>query len=526
MMDWRVNLIVAPILLPLAGAAFILLFGESRRALRRATGIVTVTGLAALSLLLLEMAAGQEGPLTYRIGDWPVPFAITLVLDRLSAMMLVLTGILGGASILYASSRWDRAGPRFHALVLLQLMGLNGAFLTGDLFNLFVFFEVLLAASYGLLLHGTGRERVSAALHYIVINVVASLLFLIGASLIYGVTGTLNIADLAVRMSDVRQDDVVLLKSGLAVLGIAFFIKAAIWPLGFWLPTTYSAATPPAAALFAILSKVGIYAVLRVILLPAGVDAAALPHVWLESAGMVTIAFGTIGLLASRTLPRLAGHSLIISTGILLATIGVGGEVLAGALYYLVSSTLALSAFYLLIELVGRSEMEPAAGEVPDPVFDDEYQGLLEQKSEAPVGVVIPATLAILGGGFLFCAVLIAGLPPLSGFVGKVLIIDALLDQRHAGSGTWSLILLIILSGLATVIATSRAGVDFIWTPEAPRHHLRLFEAIAIGTLLLLCFGLTIFAGPMTDYLRHTVASSGVLAASSHQVPSALGIFP
>ena len=347
------QLIILPILLPLVGAAAMLLLNERRTMAKRIIALSTVTALLATSITLLAgvAAAGFSGaPATraYLVGNWAAPYGIVLVLDWLSAMMLVLTATLGLTSLIHALARWDRAGPRFHALFLLQLMGLNGAFLTGDLFNLFVFFEVLLAASFGLLLHGSSKARVKAALHYVTLNVATSLLFLIGASLIYGVTGTLNMADLVVRIPAVANSDVALVQSGMAILGIAFLVKAGMWPLGFWLPRTYAAAAPPVAALFTILSKVGIYAVLRVYLLLFGGDLGWTGNYgeeWLLFGGMATMAFGTIGVLAARTLSRVAGYSLIISAGTLIAAIGAGaGDVLAGALFYLVSSTLAISA--------------------------------------------------------------------------------------------------------------------------------------------------------------------------------------
>jgi multicomponent K+:H+ antiporter subunit D len=503
---WTDHLIILPIVLPLAASAVMLLFHERRRALKRGIGIATVLALLTLSLTLLHSAATTDGSRVYRLGAWPEPFAITLVLDHLSAMMLVLTSILGVATLLYATARWDRAGPRFHALFLLQLMGLNGAFLTGDLFNLFVFFEVLLAASYGLLLHGAGRTRMSAGVHYIAINIATSLLFLIGASLIYGVTGTLDIHDLTTRIPAVAADDLMLLQSGIGILGIAFFIKAGMWPLGLWLPGTYAAATPPVAALFAILSKVGIYAILRVLLLmPVDGPGASLDlgDEWLRIGGMATIAFGTIGLLSSRSLSRLAGFSLLISAGTLLATIDAGPAILAGALFYLVSSTLGVSAFYLLIEVIGRSGVDAEVLTPADPVFDDEYAGLLEDKEPDEVGVVIPGTLAILGGGFLVCVLLLAGLPPLSGFIAKFAMIRGLLDVEP-GVTTWILIGLIIVSGLATIVAMSRAGIDLIWTPDQPPGDLRLLEAAPIALLLVLCLGLMILAGPIMRYMDDT----------------------
>ena len=260
------HLIVAPVLLPLATAALMLLLGEGRRSIKAVFNLLsTATGLG-LALYLLWQLQTQETPAAFGIylpGNWSVPFGIVLVLDQLSALMLVLTACIGLASLLYALARWHQAGVYFHVLFQLQLMGLYGAFLTADLFNLFVFFEVLLAASYGLLLHGGGAQRVRAGLHYIAVNLVASLLFLIGVAVLYGVTGTLNMADMAVKLTLVPAGDRGLLHAGAAILAIAFLAKAALWPLNFWLPAAYGAASAPVSALFAILTKVGVYAVLR-----------------------------------------------------------------------------------------------------------------------------------------------------------------------------------------------------------------------------------------------------------------------
>lgn len=514
---WIDHLIVAPILLPLLAGAAILLLKEKRQLVRRAVALGTAAVLLVIAVLLIARVAaagysGQAATTAYMLGNWPAPFGIVLVLDWLSALMLLLTSILGLTSLIYATARWDRAGPRFHALFLFQLMGLNGAFLTGDLFNLFVFFEVLLAASFALLLHGTGKARVKAALHYVSLNVATSLLFLIGAAIIYGVTGTLNMADLAVRIPAIAGSDLAILQSGMAILGVAFLVKAGMWPLGFWLPRTYAAAAPPVAALFSILSKVGVYAVLRVYLLLLGGDVgwtANFGEEWLLFGGMATIAFGTVGVLAARTMSRIAGYSLVISAGTLLAAIGAGeGAVLAGALFYLTSSTLAVSAFYLLVELVERREAGSATAGAP--VFDDEYSGLPDQV-ETEVRVVIPATMAILGSGFAFCTLLIAGLPPLSGFIAKFVIIDGLLGLGDAiAPATWALIALIIGSGLATLVSTTRAGIDLIWAPsDKPQPVLRVAEAVPVALLLLICMGLMVLAAPTMRYMERTGQSLG-----------------
>lgn len=517
MIAWTDHLIVAPIALPLASGAVMLMLGERRHVAKSAISILTTLLLLAVSLALVHSTSGTglssdtaPNARAYLIGDWPAPFGIVLVLDRLSALMLVLTAILGCTTLVYGFARWNRAGPRFHTLFLFQLMGLNGAFLTGDLFNLFVFFEVVLSASYGLLLHGSGTDRVRIGLHYVAINVATSLLFLIGVSLIYGVTGTLNMADLTAHIAAVPPGDLALLQSGAAILGLAFLVKAGMWPLGFWLPTAYSAATPPVAALFVILSKVGIYALLRTSLLFFGDEAGAAFHfaddvlLW---GGMATIAFGTIGVLSSQTLSRLAGFCIVISSGTLLATVGTGNvTVLSGALFYLASSTLGISAFYLLIELVERGETERGSAPLTEPVFDDEYTGALEPDEGSEVGVVIPATIALLGGGFIFCSILLAGLPPLSGFIAKFAILDGLIGlQRITAPSTWVLIALIILSGVATLVAMTRAGIDLLWTPgEGAQTDLRLIEAAPVGILLALCLGLMIFAGPVVAYMEET----------------------
>ncbi len=515
MNGWISHLIVAPILLPLLSAAAMLLLDERQRRVKNTIALVTVLALLAIAVTLLLQTislgfSGASGTRVYLVGDWAAPFGIALVADWLSTLMLLLTSILGLASLLYSFARWDRAGPRFQALFLLQLMGLNGAFLTGDLFNLFVFFEILLAASYGLLLHGSGTKRVKAGLHYVAINVATSLVFLIGVGLIYGVAGTLSMADLATIIPGTSGTELTLLQSGFAVLGIAFLVKAGMWPVGFWLARTYAAAVPPAAALFAILSKVGIYALLRVYLLLFGGEAGwptNFGEEWLLYGGIATIIYGTLGILAARTLSRVAGYCVLISSGTLLGTIGAGeGAVIGGALFYLVSSTLGISAFYLLLELVERKDADASVRAVVEPVFEDEYTGARAVDDEDEVGIVIPASIAILGGGFIFCALLLAGLPPLSGFIAKFALIHGLLNLGESvPAAIWLLVAMLVVSGMATMIATTRAGVDMIWTPsDKPPPPLRIAEAFPVGLLLLVCLGLMVFAGPVMRYMDRT----------------------
>lgn len=534
MSGWMHHLVIAPIILPLFVCAVLLAFDERRRTLKRLVSLATAAALVVISAVLVwEVDAGRGAlpgtPHVYLLGNWAAPFGIVLVADRLSAMMVLLSSVLGFTALFYSIARWDRAGPRFHVLFLLLLAGVNGAFLTGDIFNLFVFFEVLLAASYGLILHGAGEERTRASLHYITINIATSLLFLIGVAMIYAVTGTLNMADLADRMASVPDADLMLLESGAAILGVAFLVKAGIWPLSFWLPRTYAAAAPPIAAIFAIMTKVGIYVILRLssLLFGEGTGAAAgFVDDWLIWAGFATMAFGTLGILATRRLTGVAGHYVMVSSGTLLAAIGLGGEgLMAALLFYLVSSTLAVSALYLIIEPVQRNAGEEDIVEgIAEPVFDDEYTGATEEE-ENEIGVVIPGTIALLGGGFIFCTLLLAGLPPLSGFIAKFAIIDALFGNPAAISPkSWVLITLIILSGLATLIAMTRAGIDLLWTPaEDSVPSLSAVEVAPIALLLSACLALMVLAGPAYLYMEGTAAA---LSNRSAYIEAVLGAPP
>lgn len=525
------HLLILPILLPLAAGAVLLLFDERRHWLKAGINIVSTVLLLVISVALLRLAdapADSGAPLNvYLLGDWAAPFGIVLVLDRLSALMVALSSVLAAAALVFSLARWHKAAPHFHTLFQFLLMGLNGAFLTGDLFNLFVFFEVLLAASYGLMLYGSGSFRVRAGLHYIAINLAASLLFLIGVSLIYGVTGTLNMADLAVRIPAVAAEDRALLEAGAAILGVAFLVKAGMWPLCFWLPTAYMAASAPAAALFAVLSKVGFYVLLRLSLLLFGSEAGRLTGFGggvLVVGGLATIAFGAFGVLASQSLGRLAGYSLLISSGTLLAAVGLGDTaVVSGAMFYLVSSTLTISALFLLIELVERAQ-EPAANllTVTMEAYGDDIEP--EDEEEEEVGVVMPGALAILSVCFGCIALLLAGLPPFSGFIGKFALVNAVLNPEGLGPGAkalgtlaWLFAVFLILSGLAGLIAMMRTGIRTFWAPlEVIVPRVLVVEIAPIILLIGLCVVLTAEAGSV---IRYTDAA----ARSLHERQSYIG---
>lgn len=536
------HLIAAPILLPLLTAAIMLMLGEKHRPLKAKINLFSSLLGLFISVMLLQwtQTTGVPGSIgVYLPGNWQAPFGIVLVVDRLSALMLVLTGVIGVSALLFAMARWDGAGSSFHALFQIQLMGLYGAFLTADLFNLFVFFEVLLAASYGLLLHGSGRARVSSGLHYISINLLASSLFLIGAALIYGVTGTLNMADLAMKIPLVPEADRGLLHAGAGILAVAFLAKAGMWPLNFWLVPAYSSASAPVAAMFAIMTKVGVYTLLRLWTLLFSGQAGASAFFggdWLIYGGMATMACAGLAIIAAQRLERMASLSILVSAGILLSAIGFAQPNLIGAaLFYLVSSTLALSALFMLAELIERSR---SANEIP---LEDESELLprpqeslqppkginLDDEQKAVVGQVIPWTMAFLGLSFIACALLIIGMPPLSGFIGKLSLIGALLNPLGLGTaaplspGAWGLLALLILTGLASLMAFSRLGIQRFWTPEErPSPLLRKLECAPIFLLLGLSIALTFKAEPL---LRYTQATADALNNPQQYVFAVLG---
>ncbi|MBC2775789.1 monovalent cation/H+ antiporter subunit D [Rhizobium sp. AQ_MP] len=510
MFSWSQHLIVTPILLPMVTAALLLFIDERNRTAKALVSLAAVVLLLSNAIILFIVESGPNSfENVYLLGNWAAPFGIVLVIDGLSAMMLLLTAILAIAALLFSLAKWHAVGAHFHSLFQLLLVGVNGALLTGDLFNLFVFFEVMLAASYGLLLHGTGTLRVKSGLHYIAVNLVAALFFLIGVSLIYGTAGTLNMADLALRMPDMEADRLILMEAGAAVLGVAFLIKVGMWPLCFWLPTAYSAASAPVAGMFAILSKVGIYVILRLTMLLFGEG----PSVGFGAeilllGGMATLVFGTIGVLASQALGRLAGYSVLVSSGTLLMVLGINdGVVSSGALLYLVSSTLTISAFFMLIELVERGQ---DAGANVLAVTMEAYGDGEEADIEYGDGTAMPGTMAILGICFAACGILLAGLPPLSGFISKFAMLSAMMGTGSIGTtpdpAVWALIVLVILSGLAALISMTRNGIRTFWgSIEGAVPRVLVVELIPVMLLLSLTLALTILAGPAMTYMDTTI---------------------
>lgn len=522
MTSWLDHLPIFPIAIPLVAAAIMLLLRDTQRRARLLISIVSLVAQFAVALVLFGMVLGNidnnwvNGVGVYLLGDWPAPFGIVVVVDRLTTIMLMLAILLGGAAWVYSTARWDRAGVHFHPLFQFLLMGLNGAFLTGDLFNLFVFFEVMLVASYGLMLHGSGRERVGSSLHYIAVNLVSSFLMLIGLAIIYGLCGTLNMADLVVQAAQLSGPDRRLFDAGAAILGIAYLIKAAAWPLNFWLPAAYGNASPPVAGMFAIMTKVGLYTLVRIgsLLVPSGAPA-TFSGDWMFAAGIITLMFASIGVLATTQVQRQAGYAVIMSSGLLLAAFGMPDVALTGpALFYMSSSVVAMGAFFMLIEMVSRTQpfgaellaisqdvLHPA--DEPDPFAD----------VDETAGVTIPAAMAFLGLSFFACALVITGLPPFSGFIGKFAMLSAALNSPAPEVSTaapWILLAAALTSGLLALIALCRTGIRMFWaTEDLTVPTLLAREAGPVAALILACAGMVVCAGPLMEYMQETARYLG-----------------
>jgi len=506
------HLAVLPVLLPLFTAISLLLLGDeggqvghTGSRLRRAR--VISLGSAVLGALLSWrlMTEAANGALTvYPLGNWPAPFGIVLVVDHLSAMMLALTWTIAVPVLWYATGGWDAHGRHFHPLFHFQLMGLSGAFVTGDLFNLFVFFEVLLIASYVLLVHGQGRERFRAGIHYVVLNLVASALFLIGLAVIYGTAGTLNMADLALRVAQLGPDEAALLKVGGMILLVVFGLKAAIVPLYMWLPGTYAVASAPVAALFAIMTKVGVYSIIRVhaVILgdSAGLAARAVEP-WLLPVALATTVLGVLGALAAHSLSRLVAYLTVASVGTILAAVGLfTPTTLSAALYYMVHSTLVVAALFLLVELVASQ------------------RGTVGDKLQPAPPVAQPVLLGLMT---LLGAASVAGLPPLPGFLGKLMVLQsAAATPAHAV--VWAVVL---TGGFLTLVGLARAGAILFWQvlptdgqPVASGSSWRLTSA-TLG-LLGLSLVLAVAASPLK---RYTDAAAAQLSDPAVYARAVLG---
>jgi multicomponent Na+:H+ antiporter subunit D len=482
-MTWLVPL---PVMMPLLGAAATLLMFRRPR-VQRAISVSVLTATLAVSAVLLVLSA--DGPLVVAVGGWPVPLGIVLVADQLATLMLVVSAAVTLCVLLYSIGQGTADGDEehplsvYHPTYLILTAGVTNAFLSGDLFNLYVGFEILLAASYVLITLGGTENRIRAGTTYVVVSLLSSVIFLAGIGLVYAATGTLNMAQLVERL-DALPDGVRMVLQGMLLL--AFGIKAAIFPLSAWLPDSYPTAPAPVTAVFAgLLTKVGVYAIIRTetLLFPGGRVADLL-----MVAALSTMVVGILGAVAQSDLKRLLSFTLVSHIGYLLFGVGLASRAgIAAAVFYTLHHIVVQTTLFLVAGLIERRGGSTAL---------DRLGGLAKT---APV-------LAVL---FFLPALNLAGIPPFSGFLGKLGLIQAGADDGTALS--WLLVAGSALTSLLTLYALARVWNLAFWrTPvdEPESAPLRSPRLMVTPTAALVVAGvaLTLAAGPLYA-LTDTVAA-------------------
>lgn len=432
-------LLILPVLVPLTAAVLCMLAWNSLR-VQRILNVMGATLLLVSGLLLLR-SIWQNGIQAAQMNAWPAPFGITLVADLFSAMMVGITGVIGIAVAVYSLATIDRERERFgyYPLFHILLMGVCGAFLTGDLFNLYVWFEVMLMASFVLMALGGERAQMEGAIKYVTINLVASAMFLAAVGMLYGIVGTLNMADLAQKLRAAPRMD--LLTTIAMLFLVAFGIKAAVFPLFFWLPASYH--TPPVAvsAIFAgLLTKVGVYALIRVFTLLFVQDVAYTHTLILALAGLTMIT-GVLGAVAQNEFRRILSFHIVSQIGYMIFGLGLfTTTALAGSIFYIVHHIIVKTNLFLVSGVVHR------------------IGGTYELKKLGGLYSARPA-LSIL---FLIPALSLAGLPPLSGFVAKFTLVRAGLESQ-----SYVLVATALAVGLLTLFSMTKIWAEAFWK-EAP----------------------------------------------------------
>lgn len=490
-MSWLLTL---PLVTPFVTAVLAYVF---RRTTRGAWVSITGSVFALTCALILFATVQDRGVLAMQVGGWDAPFGITLVADRLSAGLVLVTTFIGLCVAVYARAEIepDLEELGYHSLFQILLGGVTGAFLTGDIFNLYVWFEVMLIASFGLLILGGRPEQIDGAVKYVTLNLVSTILFLAGIGLLYGLTGTLNMADLrgAVATSDKPAAMGVVSMFFL----VAFGMKAAVFPLFSWLPASYHTPTYVVSAIFAaLLTKVGVYSMLRVftLILPAD-DFVQSLLLWIAG---LTMMIGAFGALAQTEVRRILSFQIISSIGFLLLGLGLGSPLaMAGAIFYLLHNMLVKANLFLcagtIERLAGSTRFDRAGG-------------------------LYNAT-PLFAGLFFVAAFSLGGFPPLSGFWGKLLLVKASMDLQ-----AWVIAAVLLIAGLLTIFSMMRVWLAVFWTPHpdniepgwSGNSDVRISMLLPIGALTVATIAIGILPQPVMDFAR--AAAAQLLAPDAYLV--------
>lgn len=431
-------LLLLPILIPLA-IIILLLFTRGSTGMQRIFGIGGIALQLIASIRIFDQVY-RDGIQVIQLGNWPAPYGITFVADLYSAIMLIMSGLVGLMIAIYATSTINKFSQRFSFFPLINalLMGVNGAFLTGDVFNLYVWFEVIILASFVLITLGGTKAQMEGAMKYVIMNLVSSMLFLAGIGLLYGIAGTLNMADLAIKIRE--SDDAILINSSAMLFFVAFAIKAAVFPFFFWLPASYH--TPPIAitALFSgLLTKVGVYAMIRFFTL-FFIQNQGFWHPLLLIIGGLTMVVGVLTAASQFDIRKILSFHIISQIGYMVMGLGLFTVFgIAGAIFYLVHNIVAKTNTFLIAGLIHK------------------IKGSYQLKAIGGLYKSYPL-LALL---FLIAAFGLAGVPPLSGFVGKLLLVIAGFD-----AGKYFITAVAILVGLFTLFSMVKIWNEGFWKPQ------------------------------------------------------------
>ncbi|MDX1701651.1 MAG: Na+/H+ antiporter subunit D [Melioribacteraceae bacterium] len=454
-----INLLLFPILIPFLFASILLLFPKNRLA-QRWISIGTLLFTLLVSFILL-FKVKTDGIQAITLGSWPAPFGISMVSDMLSVLLVLSSTLITLTVVWYSftSIDPDRESYFYYPGILFMLTGVNGAFTTGDIFNMFVFFEVLLMSSYLLIVLGGEKVQLRESIKYILVNVISSALFVITVAFLYSVVGTLNMADLSVKIAEINQPGIVTV---IAVLFLMVFgLKGAIFPLYFWLPSSYSAPPIPVLALFgALLTKVGVYAIMRTYTLFFTLNQ-GFTHELLMILAVLTIVAGCIGALAYFDVKKIIIYNIMIAVGVILFGASQMNEAsLMGSVFYLIHDILIKGALFLLIGMIiavtGTSDLRKMGGLIK--------------------------TYPLLGWSYLIAALGLAGIPPLSGFVGKLLIIQGGFEANNL----WGSIF-ILASSLIVLLSVTRIFIYAFWGEpvEVKKLDARTYRGLLFPTIFL-----------------------------------------
>ncbi|MCA0986127.1 Na+/H+ antiporter subunit D [Guptibacillus algicola] len=474
------NLVILPILLPLLTGIFLVFFNSKLPLVRMITKVMVIINLIAVSAIAYEVV--QNGTMVLKAGDWTVPYGIVLVADPLAMVLVVTANIVATACAFYAFHSLDEQRERFYFYPLFQLLiaGVSGAFLTGDLFNLFVFFEVLLIASYGLIVLGGTKEQFRESFKYIIINLFSSILFVTTVSFLYAVVGTVNMAQLAERVGEVEQGGI--LTTIAILLLVVFATKGALFPLYFWLPKSYTVPPTVISALFgALLTKVGVYSILRVFSLIFVYDLTFTHQLFIILAAF-TLIFGVVGALSTNNIQLIVAYNIIPAVGYMILGIGVfSATALAGSVYYLVHDMIIKAALFLLVGAMaaysGTSDLRKMGG-------------LIKHQP-------------VLGWLFFIAALALAGLPPFSGFVGKLLILRGAFEEGH-----YTVAVIGLLTSLLILISIIKIFIKGFWGEDKLEKVPNISIRNKIMPAAFLLF-FTVLLGIGAEFFYPTVQSIG-----------------